>query len=149
MFDIDQLPDSAARLWEATAVATGGHHDVMVTVGPDGINVTRMAVLEVLFSDDPPTRDDVESWVIATAQGLGFPNTELTHNGTPRSPHRMKIVIPLDGFTVSIQGYWDEFPDSDDEPGHHPRRASSKRSHLELVSTDRQGVRVSDDGGRP
>jgi hypothetical protein len=144
MFDIDQLPDSAARLWEATAVATGGHHDVMVTVGPDGINVTRMAVLEVLFSDDPPTRDDVESWVIATAHRLGFPNTELTHNGTPRSPHRMKIVIPLDGFTVSIQGYWDEFPDSDDEPGHHPGRASSKRSHLELVSAHQGDAGASD-----
>ena len=149
MFDIDELPDSAARLWEAATVATGGHRNVMIDVGPCEITITRMAQLEVMFSDDPPTRGDVEAWVIATAQGLGFPNTELTQNGTPRSPHRMTIVIPLDGFTVSIQGFWDEFPDSEEDPGHHPGRASSKRSHLELVSVNHQGAsRSAEEGER-
>ena len=149
MFDIGTLPDSAARLWEAAAIATGRHHNVMITVGPDEIIITRMAMIEVMFSDDPPTRDDVEAWVIATAQRLGFPHTELTQNGTPRSPHRMSIVVPLDGFTVFIQGLWDEYPDSEEDPGHHPGRASSKRSHLELVSVNHQGAsRSAEEGGR-
>ena len=147
MFEIGCLPEPAARLWEAAAIATGRHHNVMITVGPDEIIITRMAIIELMVCDDPPTRDDVEAWVIATAQRLGFPRTELTQNGTPRSPHRMSIVIPLDGFTVSIQGLWDESPDSDDDLGDPPPRASSKRSHLELVNANHQGASIGTEEG--
>lgn len=106
MLDIDGLPDPAARLWQAATAATGGQNNVTIEAGSDRLYISRMSVLEAIYLDDPPTRDDVKSWVIATAQRLAFDYTELTNDGTDRSPDRMMILVPLDGFDVAIQAWW-------------------------------------------
>lgn len=108
MFNVGDLPGPAAALWEAAAFATGGRGNVTITVGPNELTISRMAMLEAVYLDDPPTRQDVEEWVIATAQRLGFQHTELTQNGTDRNPGQMIIRILIDGLTVTVVGFWDQ-----------------------------------------
>jgi hypothetical protein len=133
MFDPDGLPAVAARLWESAAVATGGRHSVDISVGPHHMTVTRLALIEVMVADDPPTRDEVEAWVIATAQRLGFDQTELTEDGTEMSPGRMSIRIPVDGFTVTVQGIWDAHRDPEEDLPANGDARVSKRPDLALV----------------
>lgn len=125
MFDVSQLPPVARQLWEASAVASGGRQIVQISVGPDELTITRMAILEVIFSDDPPTRDDIKQWVIATAQRLGFNCTELTLDGSEKDPGRMEIDVAIDGLRVRIHGFWGEFPEAGDPSNPQLRLVSS------------------------
>ena len=137
MFNVGSLPAGAGRLWEVATVVTGGRRDVIISAGSDYLTITRDTILESILSDDPPDRRDVEAWVSATAQRLGFPDPELTMDGMDRHRGWISIRFPLDSFTLKIQGMWYEPEDSDEDPRVGGRTGAPSR-HLALAPAEGQ-----------
>jgi hypothetical protein len=123
MFEIGGLPEITARLWEAASFAAGDGGAVTITASARELTISRMAVLEAIFADDPPTREDIRAWVVATAQRLGFRVSALTRD----EAERMEIERSVDGLTVRVQGFWCVAPEKEEA-------AERERPRLVLVT---------------
>lgn len=108
-----ELPAAAARLWDSAMSITGGHPNVQISARADQLLVSREGLLEAIFADLPPSREDIRGWVIETARQLGFPDHPLTEDGTEHNPGRMTMRIPLERFDVVIVGSWHDSVDQD------------------------------------
>lgn len=131
MLEKSDLPEAMSRLREMIDDVTGGYRNVTIGLGHRRMILTRMALLEVLSADDPPSRDGFEASVVATAQRLGSDETPARQDDR-RGSVRMSIDVPLDRFQVvpSGESIWRERPPRRSRANKHTAVGSENVSAL-------------------